>query len=61
MFNILLVGADRLGSRHLQGLSKLDGKNSIYIVDPLQDSRELSKQRLDEITEKNSHNSLFCS
>jgi hypothetical protein len=57
MFNILLVGAGQLGSRHLQGLCKLNGKNSIYIVDPLKESLELSEQRLNEITEKNSHNS----
>jgi len=37
MFNSLLVGAGQLGSRHLQGLCKLNGKNFIYIVDPLQD------------------------
>lgn len=43
---ILLVGAGELGSRHLQSLSKLSvEKFSINVVDPSEESLDLSRQR----------------
>lgn len=59
MKNILLIGAGQLGSRHLQGLSKLLGDNSIYIIDPSLTAIEISKERLNEVAEKNINNKYY--
>ena len=49
MFNIVIVGAGQLGSRHLQGLSKVDFEINLYVVDPNDSSLELSKSRFNEM------------
>ena len=56
---ILLIGAGQLGSRHLQGLLKLENKHNIYILDPSKESIILAKLRANEI--KNEHNLIFVS
>lgn len=45
----LIIGAGQLGSRHLQGLLKQKLSQSIYIVDPSENSLEVSKLRASEI------------
>lgn len=46
---IVLIGAGQLGSRHLQGLAKSNIEVSIEVVEPFERSREVAKQRYDEI------------
>ena len=57
--NLALIGAGQLGSRHLQGLSKLKGNNSIYILDPSYNSLSISEKRLGEVSVKNLKNSYY--
>jgi hypothetical protein len=52
MYKIALIGAGQLGSRHLQGLAKSTIDISIEVVEPYAKSREVAKQRYEEI-EKN--------
>lgn len=59
MYNIVLIGAGQLGSRHLQGLSKVARENSIYIIDPSEDSLRMAEIRLNEVSEKNLNNKYF--
>lgn len=44
MFNLLLIGAGRLGSRYLQGLINSKCQLSITVVDPSQNSLEAAKK-----------------
>jgi len=45
----LIIGAGQLGSRHLQGLVKYNGKMEIYVLDPSMDSLKIAQQREKEI------------
>lgn len=47
--DILLVGAGNLGSRHLQGLARMDLPSNIFVVDPSEKSLEISRNRFNEI------------
>lgn len=47
-FNIALIGAGQLGSRHLQGLAKISKECNITVVDPSSASLELAKARYAE-------------
>jgi len=49
-FEIVLLGAGQLGSRHLQGLAKLDLKADIWVVDPHEDSLETALERYNEVS-----------
>lgn len=49
MKKIVLIGAGQLGSRHLQGLAKSDIEISIEVVEPFESSRNIAKQRFEEI------------
>ncbi len=51
-YNIALIGAGQLGSRHLQGLKKINIPINIEIVDPNHESLKIAKERYLEI-EKN--------
>jgi hypothetical protein len=44
MFNLLLIGAGRLGSRYLQGLINSKSQLSITVVDPSQNSLEAARK-----------------
>ncbi len=57
MNNIVLIGAGQLGSRHLQGLAKSNIEISIEVVELFEKSREVAKQRYEEIE----HNSKISS
>lgn len=54
----LIIGAGQLGSRHLQGLLKQKISQSIFVVDPSENSLELSKLRASEI--KHTHQLTWC-
>ena len=58
MASILLLGAGELGSRHLQGLAKIVGENSIFVIDPSKDSLEISEKRLNEMQNRNLNNKI---
>lgn len=49
MFEIAIIGAGQLGSRHLQGLAKLTLPCRIHIVDPVQNSLGTARQRFGEM------------
>ncbi|MEA3521785.1 MAG: Gfo/Idh/MocA family oxidoreductase [Campylobacterota bacterium] len=49
MSKIVLIGAGQLGSRHLQGMAKSSVEISIEVVEPFEKSREVAKQRYEEI------------
>lgn len=54
----LIIGAGQLGSRHLQGLLRLQQEQIIYVVDPSEISLEMSKERAKEIQHKHTLNFL---
>ena len=51
MKNIAIVGAGQLGSRHLQALARIEEKVVLYIVDPNNQSLQISKERFQEVNE----------
>jgi hypothetical protein len=48
----LIIGAGQLGSRHLQGLLRLEQAQQIYVLDPFEQSLEIAKDRAKEIPNK---------
>ncbi|HCE45626.1 MAG TPA: hypothetical protein DET40_18955 [Lentisphaeria bacterium] len=61
IYDILLVGAGNLGSRHLQGLARLDLPSNIFVVDPFEKSLEISRNRVNEIPANGMvRNMSFC-
>ena len=57
MLTNLIIGAGQLGSRHLQGLLKFEIEQLIYVLDPSENSLNISKERAQEV--KNKHNLIF--
>ena len=57
MINSLIIGAGQLGSRHLQGLLKFEKEQLIYVLDPSENSLNISKERAQEV--ENKHNLIF--
>ena len=53
----LIIGAGQLGSRHLQGLLRLELAQKIYVLDPSTDSLKISEERAKEIT--HNHKIIF--
>jgi hypothetical protein len=49
IYNIAVVGAGQLGSRHLQSLKGIQLDVRIVVIDPSQESLEIAKQRFAEI------------
>ena len=49
MYKIAIVGAGQLGSRHLQGVLKINVPVEVEVVDPNTQSLELAEQRAGEI------------
>jgi len=58
MKNIAIIGAGQLGSRHLQALAKINEDVNLYIVDPSEQSLEISQQRFKEVNLSNKK--LIC-
>ena len=48
MHQIAIIGAGQLGSRHLQGLAKLQLPCQVHVVDPSPKSLEVARQRFAE-------------
>lgn len=55
MKKILLVGCGQLGSRHLQGLTKIPFESTIDVVEPNIDAIKIAKDRIKEINYKKLH------
>ncbi|OQS42507.1 Gfo/Idh/MocA family oxidoreductase [Chromobacterium haemolyticum] len=49
MYNIAVVGAGQLGSRHLQGLLKLDLRCQYFVTDPSENSLKVTQSRVAEL------------
>ena len=49
VYNIAIIGAGQLGSRHLQGLKKANIEMAIFVIDTNTQSLEISKARYEEI------------
>ena len=49
MINIVLIGVEKLGSRHLQALAKVGLEANIFVVDPSIESQEIAKTSYDEM------------
>ena len=45
----LIIGAGQLGSRHLQGLLKLESEQNVYVLDTSVESLKISEERSKEI------------
>lgn len=56
---LLLIGCGELGSRHLQAVASLPGVKEIHVVDSREQSLELGKTRLKEITDLNPEIEFF--
>jgi hypothetical protein len=50
IFNIAIIGAGQLGSRHLQGLVKSSKKLQINVVDPNENSLKVAEKRFYEVS-----------
>jgi predicted dehydrogenase len=48
MKTIFIIGGGQLGSRHLQGASKVNIPTNIYVMDPSEESLEVAKQRFEQ-------------
>ena len=59
MYNIAIIGAGQIGSRHLQGLAGSLKQMKIYLIDPNNDALSLAKQRFQEI-ENFAQKSILC-
>lgn len=53
MNSVAIIGAGQLGSRHLQGLARIEEPLEIYIVDPHEQSLKVSNKRFQEIPNHN--------
>jgi len=60
IYNLAIVGAGQLGSRHLQGLSTSKNIFNIYVVDPSQESLKTAKARLEEVNNTFFDQIFFC-
>ena len=49
IYNIAIIGAGQLGSRHLQGIAKSSKKLRVYVIDPNENSLILAKKRYQEV------------
>lgn len=55
MFNIAIVGAGQLGSRHLQALKAIKQALRIQVVDPSESSLKVAKERYDSVSSEQDH------
>lgn len=49
MHNILIIGVGQLGSRHLQGALLSENELRITVVDPLEESLDIAKERANQV------------
>ncbi|MBC7449141.1 MAG: Gfo/Idh/MocA family oxidoreductase [Hymenobacteraceae bacterium] len=62
MKHIALIGAGQLGSRHLQALALLEQPATFYVVDPAQESLDITRSRFFEVkgAERHQETIRFC-
>ena len=58
-YNIVLIGAGNIGSRHLQGLKKVNFPLNITVVDPSSQSLNVAKDRWEQIASSVKHHIIF--
>lgn len=58
MVNVAIIGAGQLGSRHLQGLARVETPLSIHLLDPSEASLALARSRYEEVAGPASPHSL---
>lgn len=51
--NNCIIGAGQLGSRHLQGLLKVNVKQRVFVVDPSSESLDIARSRANEVEHNN--------
>jgi hypothetical protein len=61
MKSVAIIGAGQLGSRHLQALALYEDPLTIYLVDPVEASRNLSKERFSEVDQLHNKNIVEAS
>lgn len=49
MYNIAIIGAGQIGSRHLQAIAKLEKSARVQIVDPSEESLRIARERFFEV------------
>lgn len=49
MYNVAIIGAGQLGSRHLQGLKGASSPLSIFVMDSSEDSLRIAKERYEAV------------
>jgi predicted dehydrogenase len=60
-FNIAIIGAGQLGSRHLQGLKLANLELNIFVMDVNDNSLQIAKERYEQIPENvKTHNLHLC-
>jgi len=60
IYNIAIIGAGQLGSRHLQGLSISKHKYNVYIVDTSAKSLNVAEARANEVDQGFINQIFFC-
>lgn len=58
-YNILLIGAGNIGSRHLQGIKKINLPLNIEVVDPSLESLQIAEERYSQIPSRTNHQISF--
>lgn len=52
MFQVVIIGAGQLGSRHLQGLKTAQSEMEIWVIDASEESLSIAKDRYDAVESK---------
>lgn len=54
MYNIAIIGAGQIGSRHLQSMAQLEGKTKVQLVDPSEESLKIARERFYQVYQRES-------
>lgn len=61
MYNIAIIGAGQIGSRHLQAMAKLEGTAKVQLVDPSEESLRIAQERFFRVYQRDSEKiELIC-
>jgi len=60
-YNIVIVGAGQLGSRHLQSLKQIHLLSNLFVIDPNLHSLDLAKERYNQIESNNNIQKIIFS
>ncbi len=58
-YNVVLIGAGNIGSRHLQGLAKVKFPLNITVIDPFEQSLKVAEERFNQIKPTAKHSINF--